>query len=81
MAPLVIRGKNRMLVDVFNPDTVRKVMKVENFGEAEIEQQLNWQTLVFTYEQEGEISLESLKFTIEDMSKNGEIYVDNIRFE
>ncbi len=81
MAPLVIRGKNRMLVDVFNPDTVRKVMKVENFGEAEIKQQLNWQTLVFTYEQEGEISLESLKFTIEDMSKNGEIYVDNIRFE
>ena len=70
-----------MLVDVFNPDTVKKNLKVEGFGEAEIKQQLNWQTLVFTYEKEGPITLESLKFTVEDNSKNGEIYIDNIRFE
>ena len=54
---------------------------MEGFGEAEIKQQLNWQTLVFTYEKEGPITLESLKFTVEDNSKNGEIYIDNIRFE
>ncbi len=81
MAPIELRGRSRMLVDVFNPDTVKKNLKVEGFGEAEIKQQLNWQTLVFTYEKEGPITLESLKFTVEDNSKNGEIYIDNIRFE
>ena len=81
MAPLVIRGKRKLLVDIFNPDTVRKALRIEGFGEQEIKQQLNWQTLIFTYEDEGEITLESLKFTVEDQSKNGEIYVDNIRFE
>lgn len=81
MAPLEIHGKNKILVDVFNPDTVRKVLKIEGFGEAEIKPQLNWQTLSLSYSNDETISIESLKFTIEDSSRNGEIYIDNIRFE
>ncbi len=81
MAPLEIKGKKRLLVDVFNPDTRKKILKIEDFGEGEIRQQLVWQTLVFPYKKEGNISLESLKFRIEDSARNGEIYIDNIRFE
>ncbi|MBR6880273.1 MAG: hypothetical protein IKN14_04245 [Clostridiales bacterium] len=80
-APLLLRDRTRMIVDIFNPDTVKKTLTVEGFGSKEIKQQLTWQTLVFAYEGEGDISIESLKFRIEDSSKNGEIYVDNIRFE
>lgn len=81
MAPLLIKGKKRMLVDVFNPDTQKKTLKAEGFGEQEIKQQLTWQTLVFSYKGEGDIELSSLKFRIEDSARNGEIYIDNIRFE
>ncbi|MCQ2528483.1 MAG: hypothetical protein MJ108_05115 [Saccharofermentans sp.] len=81
MGPIVLRGRRKLLVDVFNPDTVRKNLKIEGFGEAEIRQQLNWQTLVFNYKQNEDIVLDSLKIYIEDISRNGEIYIDNIRFE
>ncbi len=81
MAPIRIHGKNKILVDVFNPDTVRKTLKVDGFGEAEIKPQLNWQTLSMNYSGDDTITIESLKFTIEDSSRNGEIYIDNIRFE
>ncbi len=81
MAPFEIHNKSKILVDVFNPDTVRKSLKVEGFGEAEIKPQLNWQTLVLNYESDDVISIDSLKFTISDSSRNGEIYIDNIRFE
>lgn len=81
MAPVEIHGKRRILVDCFNPDTVRKVLRIEGFGEAEIKPQLNWQTLVVNYSDDDDITINSLKFTIEDSSRNGEIYIDNIRFE
>ena len=81
MGPIVIRGRKKLLVDVFNPDTVRKNLKIEGFGEAEIRQQLNWQTLVFNYKNGEDITLNSLKILVEDTSRNGEIYIDNIRFE
>ena len=80
-APLVLRDRTRLLVDVFNPDTQKKQLKIEGFGSAEIKQQLTWQTLVFSYLREGDITIDSLKFTLGDSEKNGEIYIDNIRFE
>ncbi|SCW66515.1 protein of unknown function [Ruminococcaceae bacterium YRB3002] len=79
-APLDIRGRNKMAVDVFNPEQRRKKMVVENFGECEIRQDLTWQTMVFEYKGEGHISIDSLKFQIEDQERSGEIYIDNIRF-
>ncbi|MCQ2531831.1 MAG: hypothetical protein MJ093_03890 [Saccharofermentans sp.] len=82
MGPIKLYGKKKLLVDVFNPDTVRKSIKIENFGDAEVRQQLTWQTLVFNYKpNEDYITLDSLKITVEDSSRNGEIYIDNIRFE
>ena len=80
MGPQVIRGKHKIKIDVFNPDTVKKELRVEGFGIAEIKQSLNWQTLEIEWAGEGDITLDTLKFTIADSSKNGEIYVDNIRF-
>ena len=80
MGPQVIRGKHKIKIDVFNPDTVKKELRVEGFGIAEIKQSLNWQTLEIEWAGEGDIILDTLKFTIADSSKNGEIYVDNIRF-
>ena len=79
-APLEIRGRNEMLVDVFNPEQRRKKLKVENFGECEIRQDLTWQTLKFRYTGKDHISLESLKFLLTDTERSGEIYIDNIRF-
>lgn len=80
MGPQVIRGKHKIKIDVFNSDTVKKELRVEGFGIAEIKQSLNWQTLEIEWAGEGDITLDTLKFTIADSSKNGEIYVDNIRF-
>ncbi|MBP5179969.1 MAG: hypothetical protein J6127_01610 [Clostridiales bacterium] len=80
MGPVIIRGKNKIMIDVFNPDTVKKELRVEGFGTAEIRQSLNWQTLEIKWAGEGDITLETLKFTVADTSKNGEIYIDNIRF-
>ncbi|MBP5262253.1 MAG: hypothetical protein J6Z43_09025 [Clostridiales bacterium] len=79
-APIDIRGRSKMMIDVFNPEQRRKTLSVEDFGECEIRQDLTWQTLTFDYKKEGHISLESLKFTISDPERNGEIYIDNIRF-
>lgn len=79
-APLNIYGKTKLLVDVFNPEQKRKRLRVEGFGDAEIRQQLTWQTLTLDYEGEGPISFDSLRFYISDSDRNGEIYIDNIRF-
>ncbi|MCQ2516172.1 MAG: hypothetical protein MJ094_04850 [Saccharofermentans sp.] len=80
MGPIIIRGKTKILVDVFNPDTVKKELRVSGFGVAEIKQSLNWQTLEINWAGEGDIVLDSLKFSIADSQRNGEIYIDNIRF-
>jgi len=79
-APLEIRGRSKLLVDVFNPEQRRKKLFIENFGECDIRQELTWQTLTFDYRGEGHISLESLQFQITDQERCGEIYIDNIRF-
>lgn len=79
-APLEIRGRTKLTVDVFNPEQRRKQLAVEGFGECEIRQDLTWQTLTFNYKGEGSISISELKFTITDSERNGEIYFDNIRF-
>ena len=79
-APIDIRGRSKLQIDVFNPEQRRKKLIVEDFGECEIRQDLTWQTLVFEYKKEGHISIESLKFQISDTERNGEIYIDNIRF-
>ncbi|MBR1796893.1 MAG: hypothetical protein IJ757_02615 [Clostridiales bacterium] len=80
MGPVIIRGKHKIGIDVFNPDTVKKELRVEGFGNAEIKQSLNWQKLEIEWAGDSDIVLEHLKFTIADSSKNGEIYIDNIRF-
>ena len=80
MGPLIIRNKHKIGIDVFNPDAVRKELRVEGFTEAEIKQSLNWQHIVLEWTGNDDITLEHLKFTIVDSSKNGEIYIDNIRF-
>lgn len=79
-APIEIRGRSKMMIDVFNPEQRRKKLIVENFGECEIRQDLTWQTLTFNYMKEGFISIDSLKFQLADEERNGEIYIDNIRF-
>ncbi|MBO4636182.1 MAG: hypothetical protein J5685_03460 [Clostridiales bacterium] len=81
MAPINIIGKKSIVLDVFNPDTRVKTLKIEGFGQTEIRQTLNWQRTVLKYQGEGDISLSSLKFTLEDPALSGEIYIDNIRFE
>lgn len=80
LGPVIIRGKSRISVDVFNPDTVKKELRIAGFGQAEIRQTLTWQTLEIEWSGEGDIVLDSLKFMIADTSRNGEIYIDNIRF-
>jgi len=80
MGPIIIRNKSKILVDVFNPDTVKKELRVSGFGSAEIKQSLNWQTLEINWSGEGDIILESLQLSIADSQRNGEIYIDNIRF-
>ena len=79
-APIEIYGKNKITVDVFNPEQRKKRLKVEGFGETEIRQQLTWQTLTLEYQGELPIVLESLRFIITDSQSHGEIYIDNIRF-
>lgn len=80
-APLTIYGRTKLLVDIFNPEQKKKKLRVDGFGEAEIRQQLTWQTLVLEYRGEGDMVIDHLRFCIEDTDRNGEIYVDNIRFE
>lgn len=79
-APIEIRGKKQLLIDVFNPEQRKKKMSIENFGECDIRQELTWQTLTFDYSKEGLISFDSLKIQITDSERSGEIYIDNIRF-
>lgn len=81
MPPIEIPGRKKICVDIFNPEQKHKMLRIDGFGEAEIRQQLTWQTLVLEYKGEGTITLDSLKFTIEDQDRYGEIYVDNIRFK
>ena len=80
MAPLIVRNKRKMVVDVFNPDAVKKELRVSGFVTKEIRQSLNWQRLEIEWNKDEDIVLEHLKFTVVDASKNGEIYIDNIRF-
>ena len=80
MGPIVIKNRSKIGIDVFNPNTVKKELRVEGFGTAEIKQSLNWQHLEIDWAGEGDITLGSLKFTVADSSRNGEIYIDNIRF-
>ena len=80
MGPLIIRNKRKMVIDVFNPDAVKKELRVSGFVTKEIRQSLNWQKLEIEWNKDEDIVLESLRFTIVDASKNGEIYIDNIRF-
>ncbi|MBR2523408.1 MAG: hypothetical protein IKE53_03080 [Clostridiales bacterium] len=80
LAPIEIRGRNKLVVDVFNPEQRKKRLSIENFGESDIRQDLTWQTLTFEFKGEGYISISSLKFSITDTERNGEIYIDNIRF-
>ena len=63
-----------------NPDAVKKELRVSGFVTKEIRQSLNWQKLEIEWNKDEDIVLESLRFTIVDASKNGEIYIDNIRF-
>ena len=80
MGPLIIRNKHKMVIDVFNPDPVKKELRVQGFVTVDIRQSLNWQRLEIEWNKDEDIVLEHLKFTVVDASKNGEIYIDNIRF-
>ena len=81
MGPLELPRRRRISIDVFNPEQTKKKLRIEGFrGEADIKQQLTWQTLILDYEGEGDIKLDELKIYIEDSSRNGEIYIDNIIF-
>lgn len=81
MGPLELPRRRRISIDVFNPEQTKKKLRIEGFkGEADIKQQLTWQTLILDYEGEGNIKLDELKIYIEDSSRNGEIYIDNIIF-
>ena len=79
-APIEIYGRKRIALTVFNPDQKKKKLIIEDFGEAEIRQQLTWQTLVLNYNDEGPIRFSKLRIFIEDNDRNGEIYVDSINF-
>ena len=61
-------------------DLKKKKLIVEDFGEAEIRQQLTWQTITLDYSEDGPIRLNSLRIYIEDKDRNGEIYIDAINF-
>lgn len=81
MAPIELQRRSRVLIDVFNPDSEKKKLSISGFkGEADIQKQLSWQTLVFENESGTGISLEDFKITVFDSSRTGEIYIDNIRF-
>ena len=81
MGPLELPRRRRISIDVFNPEQTKKKLRIDGFkGEADIRQQLTWQTLILDYEGEGNIKLDELKIYIEDSSRNGEIYIDNIIF-
>ena len=79
-APIEIYGRSRIQLSVFNPDQKKKTLIVEDFGEAEIKQQLTWQTITLDYSEDGPIRLNSLRIYIEDKDRNGEIYIDAINF-
>ena len=79
-APIEIYGRSRIQLSVFNPDQKKKRLIVEDFGEAEIKQQLTWQTITLEYSEDGPIRLNSLRIYIEDKDRNGEIYIDSINF-
>ena len=81
MGPIELPRRRRISIDVFNPEQSKKKLRIDGFkGEADIRQQLTWQTLILDYEGEGNIKLDELKIYIEDPSRNGEIYIDNIIF-
>jgi len=81
MGPLELPRRRRISIDVFNPEQTKKKLRIDGFkGTADIRQQLTWQTLILDYEGEGNIILNDLKIYIEDTSRNGEIYIDNIIF-
>ena len=79
-SPIEIYGRSRIQLSVFNPDQKKKKLIVEDFGEAEIRQQLTWQTITLDYSEDGPIRLNSLRIFIEDKDRNGEIYIDAINF-
>ena len=79
-SPVEIYGRSRIQLSVFNPDQKKKKLIVEDFGEAEIKQQLTWQTITLDYSEDGPIRLNSLRIYIEDKERNGEIYIDAINF-
>ena len=79
-APIEVYGRDKIQLTIFNPEQKHKKLIVEGFGEADIKQQLTWQTVTLDYEEEGPISLTSLKIYIEDSDRNGEIYIDSISF-
>ena len=79
-APIEIYGRRRIQLSIFNPDQKKKKLIVEDFGEAEIKQQLTWQTITLEYSEDGPIRLNSLRIYIEDKDRNGEIYIDAINF-
>lgn len=82
MGPIELPRRNTVIIDVFNPEQKKKKLRIEGFeGEADIRQQLNWQTLTLHYAGEGNIILDKFRIIIEDNSRNGEIYIDNIRFK
>ncbi len=81
MGPLELPRRRRISIDVFNPEQTKKKLRIDGFkGTADIRQQLTWQTLILDYEGEGNIILNDLRIYIEDTSRNGEIYIDNIIF-
>ena len=81
MAPIELPRRRRISIDVFNPEQTKKKLRIEGFkGEADIKQQLTWQTLILDYDGPGDIKLDSLRIYIEDSGRNGEIYIDNIIF-
>lgn len=79
-SPIEIYGRSRIRLSIFNPDQKKKKLIVEDFGEAEIKQQLTWQTITLDYSEDGPIRLKSLRIYIEDKERNGEIYIDAINF-
>lgn len=81
MGPIELPRRTRISIDVFNPEQKNKKLKIVGFqGEAQIKQELIWQTLILDWEGEGNIVLDKLQILIEDSARNGEIYIDNIIF-
>ncbi|MCQ2533630.1 MAG: hypothetical protein MJ172_03580 [Clostridia bacterium] len=79
-APLEVQGKRYILMDVFNPEEKTKRISVKGFiGVAELAPRLDWQMVKLEFNG-NVIKLDELKITIEDKSRTGEIYIDNIRF-